>query len=132
MGISEKKIDFTETGSMHMSNEFSNNERFIPIDSSTRKMIDKHANDIQLRSSQKSIQLGKESALNFYSNEPIYNEIEGQSHKQVEGFMKNNRILPPPESVASSLSLPMTSFEDTQQMMKAYKRKKREIAKIKD
>jgi predicted nucleic acid-binding Zn-ribbon protein len=26
----------------------------------------------------------------------------------------------------------MTTFEDTQQMMKAYKRKKREIAKLKD
>lgn len=71
-----------------------------------------------------------DSAMNFYSNE--YNEIEGLSHKQVEGFMKNNRIVPPPESVASSMSLPMTSFEDTQQMIKAYKRKKRELAKLKD
>jgi hypothetical protein len=95
-----------------MSNDYSNNERFIP-NSNARKMIEKHANEIQLRSSQKSINTGKDSALNFYSNDHIYNEIEGQSHKQVEGFMKNNRILPPPESVASSLSLPMTSFEDT-------------------
>ena len=39
-------------------------------------------------------------------------EIEGQSHKQVEGFMKNNNILPPPESCASSMSLPITTFED--------------------
>lgn len=31
VGIVEGKMDFNETGSMHMSNEFSNNERFIPM-----------------------------------------------------------------------------------------------------
>lgn len=35
----------------------------------------------------------------------------------------------PPESV---ISLPVTSFEDTQAMLKAYKKKKREILKLKD
>jgi hypothetical protein len=35
----------------------------------------------------------------------------------------------PPESVAS---LPITTFEDTQAMLKAYKKKKREILKLKD
>jgi len=38
----------------------------------------------------------------------------------------------PPESVDSVMSLPITSFEDTQQMLKAYKRKKRELTKIKE
>lgn len=35
----------------------------------------------------------------------------------------------PPESVAS---LPITTFEDTQQMLRAYKKKKREILKLKE
>jgi hypothetical protein len=35
----------------------------------------------------------------------------------------------PPESVAS---IPVTSFEDTQQMLKAYKKKKKQIAKLKE
>lgn len=56
MGIGADKIDFNETGSMHMSNDYSNNERFIPIDNA-RKISDKHdllvknkvTNDIQLR-----------------------------------------------------------------------------------
>jgi len=56
-------------------------------------------------------------------------ELEGQ--KQVEGFIEKRNILPP-ESVASVISLPITSFEDTQQMLKAYKRKKREVAKMKE
>jgi len=38
----------------------------------------------------------------------------------------------PPESVASVISMPITSFEDTQQMLKAYKKKKREITKLKE
>lgn len=38
----------------------------------------------------------------------------------------------PPESVASIASLPITSYEDTQQMLRAYKKKKREIAKLKE
>lgn len=38
----------------------------------------------------------------------------------------------PPESVASVVSLPITSFEDTQQMLKAYKKKKRELTKLKE
>ena len=35
----------------------------------------------------------------------------------------------PPESV---VSVPVTSFEDTQQMLRAYKKKKRELTKMKD
>jgi len=35
----------------------------------------------------------------------------------------------PPESVAS---IPLTSFEDTQQMLRAYKKKKKEIVKLKE
>ena len=38
----------------------------------------------------------------------------------------------PPESVASMASIPMTSFEDTQQMLRAYKKKKRDLAKMKE
>ena len=30
------KIDFNETGSMHMSNDYSNNERFIPIENNRK------------------------------------------------------------------------------------------------
>lgn len=32
---------------------------------------------------------------------------------QVEGFMQNNLHIMPPESVASVISMPITSFEDT-------------------
>jgi hypothetical protein len=49
--------------------------------------------------------------------------------------MKNNHEnIMPPESVAESsvMSMPITSFEDTQQMLKAYKKKKREITKLKE
>jgi len=39
-----------------------------------------------------------------------------------------------PESIASAsvASIPITTFEDTQHMLKAYKKKKREITKLKD
>lgn len=46
--------------------------------------------------------------------------------------MQNNNIFPPPESVASVASMPITNFEDIQQLMRAYKRKKRELAKVKE
>ena len=59
------------------------------------------------------------------------NTFEEASHKQVEGFMNDYNIVPPPESVASMLSIPVTSFEDSQQMIKAYKKKKRELANLK-
>lgn len=39
---------------------------------------------------------------------------EGMSQAQVEGFMQQNNIHPPPESVASMMSMPITAFEDTQ------------------
>jgi len=51
---------------------------------------------------------------------------------QVEGFMNSHQISQPPESVASVSSIPMTSFEDTQQMIRAYKKKKRELTKLKE
>ena len=40
----------------------------------------------------------------------------------------------PPESIASAsmASIPITTFEDTQQMLRAYKKKKREILKLKE
>ena len=38
----------------------------------------------------------------------------------------------PHESVASIASLPITSYENTQQMLRAYTKKKREIAKLKE
>ena len=43
--------------------------------------------------------------------------------------MQLNQIAGPPESVQS---LPITTFEDTQQMLKAYKKKKRELLKMKE
>jgi len=46
--------------------------------------------------------------------------------------MQQNKHIMPPESVASVISMPITSFEDTQQMLKAYKKKKREITKLKE
>ena len=47
--------------------------------------------------------------------------------------MQSNQIGNPPESVkASVFSIPVTIFEDTQQMLKAYKRKKKELAKLKE
>ena len=48
---------------------------------------------------------------------------------QVEGFMKTHQISMPPESVAS---IPITAFEDTQQLLRAYKKKKKELARIKE
>ena len=57
----------------------------------------------------------------------------GKRVKQVEGFMQKNQIGNPPESVkASVFSIPVTTFEDTQQMLRAYKKKKRELAKLKE
>ena len=53
----------------------------------------------------------------------------GEGQTQVENFMQVNQISMPPESVAS---LPITTFEDTQQMLRAYKKKKREILKLKE
>lgn len=53
-------------------------------------------------------------------------------NRQVEGFMQSRQITMPPESVASMASIPMTSFEDTQQMLRAYKKKKRDLAKMKE
>jgi hypothetical protein len=51
---------------------------------------------------------------------------------QVDGFL-NQQMMNPPESVkASVVSIPITTFEDTQQMMRAYKKKKRDLAKMKE
>jgi len=42
-------------------------------------------------------------------------------------------MMNPPESIkASVVSIPITNFEDTQQMLRAYKKKKRELAKMKE
>lgn len=43
--------------------------------------------------------------------------------------MKTHQISMPPESVAS---IPITAFEDTQQMLRAYKKKKKELTRLKD
>ena len=71
VGIVENKIiDFNETGSMHMSNEFNNNERFNPKENQ-RKMtakVEKPMKDIQLRTQQKSRQPQQ-------LNEPKNNQI---------------------------------------------------------
>lgn len=51
---------------------------------------------------------------------------------QVDGFL-NQQMMNPPESVkASVVSIPITTFEDTQQMLRAYKKKKRDLAKMKE
>lgn len=51
---------------------------------------------------------------------------------EVDGFL-NKQTMNPPESVrASVVSIPITTFEDTQQMMRAYKKKKRDLAKMKE
>jgi hypothetical protein len=43
------------------------------------------------------------------------------------------QMMNPPESVRTSVvSIPITTFEDTQQMLRAYKKKKRELAKMKE
>ena len=120
-----------------MSNDQSNNERFIPFDKSAPGIPD------DLRSMDKGKTQNsfigaaipntpkdfasefKTAPNNMVSSRSGQKEI---SH-QVEGFMKTQNIQMPPESV---VSLPVTSFEDTQQMLKAYKKKKREIAKLKE
>lgn len=51
---------------------------------------------------------------------------------QLDGFL-NKQMMNPPESVkASVVSIPITTFEDTQQMLRAYKKKKRDLAKMKE
>ena len=62
---------------------------------------------------------------NYNTGNPGLNQ-----RKQLDSFV--NKISIPPESVASMASMPITSFEDTQQMLRAYKKKKRELAKIKE
>ena len=57
-------------------------------------------------------------------------QLNTPSQKNMNSFI--NQVSMPPESVASMVSLPVTSFEDTQQMLRAYKKKKRELAKIKE
>lgn len=121
-----------------MSNDQSNNERFIPFDKSNTVIPD------DLRSMDKgkiqnsfigaAIPTTPKDFASEFKTTPnnLTSSRSGQINEvsnQVEGFMKTQNIQMPPESV---VSLPMTSFEDTQQMLKAYKKKKREIAKMKE
>ena len=71
---------------------------------------------------------GKEFASDFKSYPHMAGASRRGTEKQVEGFMNSHQVMPP-ESVAS---IPVTTFEDTQQMLRAYKKKKKELAKLKE